>query len=114
MPYYDNPREYIDFLESTLIPDLRESGQRRLADDFEEAIYWLSRRGPHQSIRRSAGEERLRRIKKRKQSGKAQLLTKMTAPVWEKYKKGRGTKTYVQIRAQVSRSQAYKRKAKKL
>jgi len=51
---------------------------------------------------------------KRKQSGKAKLLTAMTAPVWKKYKKGSGKKTYVQIRAQVSRSQAYKRKAKKL
>ncbi len=52
--------------------------------------------------------------RKRKQSGKAKLLTAMTAPVWKKYKKGSGKKTYVQIRAQVSRSQAYKRKAKKL
>jgi len=51
---------------------------------------------------------------KRKQTGKAKLLTQMTAPVWKKYKKGNGKKTYVQIRAQVSRSQAYKRKAKKL
>jgi len=51
---------------------------------------------------------------KRKQSGKAKLLTSMTAPVWKKYKKGSGKKTYVQVRAQVSRSQAYKRKANKL
>jgi len=51
---------------------------------------------------------------KRKQSGKAKLLTSMTAPVWKKYKKGSGRKTYVQIRAQVSRSQAYKRKVKNL
>jgi len=51
---------------------------------------------------------------KRKQSGKAKLLTTMTAPVWKKYRRGNGKKTYVQIRAQVSRSQAYKRKAKKL
>jgi hypothetical protein len=51
---------------------------------------------------------------KRKQSGKAKLLTAMTAPVWKKYKKGSGKKTYVQIRAKVSRSLDYKRKAKKL
>jgi len=57
---------------------------------------------------------RKRKKPKRKQSGKAKLLTQMTAPVWKKYKKGSGRKTYVQIRAQVSRSQAYKRKAKKL
>ena len=51
---------------------------------------------------------------KRKQSGKAKILTAMTAPVWKKYKKGSGKKTYVQIRAQVSRSQAYKRKVRNL
>jgi len=51
---------------------------------------------------------------KRKQSGKAKILTAMTAPVWKKYKKGSGRKTYVQIRAQVSRSQAYKRKVRNL
>jgi hypothetical protein len=55
-----------------------------------------------------------RKKPKRKQSGKAKILTAMTAPVWKKYKKGSGKKTYVQIRAQVSRSQAYKRKVKKL
>jgi len=55
-----------------------------------------------------------RKKPKRRQTGKAKLLTSMTAPVWKKYKKGSGRKTYVQIRAQVSRSQAYKRKAKKL
>ena len=52
--------------------------------------------------------------KGRKQTGKAKILTAMTAPVWKKYKKGSGRKTYVQIRAQVSRSQAYKRKVKNL
>jgi hypothetical protein len=55
-----------------------------------------------------------RKRPKRKQSGKAKILTAMTAPVWKKYKKGSGKKTYVQIRAQVSRSQAYKRKVKNL
>tara|TARA_R110000824_G_scaffold44420_1_gene129271 strand:+ start:701 stop:1042 length:342 start_codon:yes stop_codon:yes gene_type:complete len=51
--------------------------------------------------------------RKRKQSGKAALLTKMTAPKWAKYKKGNGKKTYVDIRAQVSRSQDYKRACKR-
>lgn len=48
----------------------------------------------------------------RPQKGKAKVLTNMTAPVWKKYKKGRGKKTYVEIRAQVSKSQAYRRKVK--
>ena len=47
-------------------------------------------------------------------SSKAKLLDKMTKPVWDKYKKGRGKKTYVQIRAQVSRSQKYKKAVKRL
>jgi len=51
---------------------------------------------------------------KRKQSGKQKLLTQMTKKKWDKYKKTSGKKTYVQIRAMVSRSQEYKRKAKKL
>lgn len=54
-------------------------------------------------------------LKKRKkpQKGKAKLLTTMTAPKWNKYKKGSGKKTYVQIRAQVSRSLEYKRACKR-
>lgn len=52
--------------------------------------------------------------KKRKQSAKQKLLTEMTNKKWTQYKKGNGKKTYVQIRAMVSRSQEYKRKAKKL
>ena len=52
--------------------------------------------------------------KKRKASPKMVLLTKMTKIKWDKYKKGKGKKTYVEIRAEVSRSQAYKKKAKGL
>ncbi len=47
-------------------------------------------------------------------SPKQKLLTEMTAKKWNQYKKGSGKKSYVQIRAMVSRSQEYKRKAKKL
>lgn len=52
--------------------------------------------------------------RKRKGKGKdpQPTLTKMTAPIWKKYKKGSGKKTYFDIRAQVRRSLAYK-KAKK-
>ena len=52
--------------------------------------------------------------RKRRQSPKQKLLTEMTAKKWNQYKKGSGKKTYLQIRAMVSRSQEYKRKAKKL
>ena len=50
--------------------------------------------------------------RKMPQKGKAKILTTMTKPIWDKYKKGNGKKTYVTIRAQVSRSQAYKKKVK--
>jgi len=51
---------------------------------------------------------------KRKQSGKAKILTDMTRPVWNKYKKGNGKKTYFDIRSQVRRSNAYRKKVKNL
>lgn len=50
--------------------------------------------------------------KKRKQSGKQKILTQMAKKAWDKYKKGNGKKSYIDIRAQVSRSQAYKKKTK--
>ena len=50
--------------------------------------------------------------KRRPASPKMKLLTKMTATKWAKYSKGNGKKSYVQIRAEVSRSQAYKKKCK--
>ena len=52
--------------------------------------------------------------RKIKQTPKQKLLTQMTAKKWNKYKKGSGKKTYVEIRAQVSRTQEFKRKAKRL
>ena len=63
-----------------------------------------------------AFEERITKKKRArpKQSPKQKLLTQMTKKKWDKYKKGRGRKTYVQIRAEVSRSQAFKKKAKRL
>lgn len=56
----------------------------------------------------------IQKKRKRRQSPKQKLLTQMTDKKWRAYKKGNGKKTYVQIRAMVSRSQEYKRKAKKL
>jgi hypothetical protein len=52
--------------------------------------------------------------RKVKQSPKQKLLSAMSKKKWDKYKKGKGKKTYVQIRAEVSRSQEFKRKAKRL
>jgi len=54
------------------------------------------------------------RVVKRRQSGKQKLLSTMAGTAWTRYKRGNGKKTYIQIRAQVSRSAEYKRKAKKL
>ena len=51
--------------------------------------------------------------RKKPQTGKAKLLTTMTKKKWDKYKKGNGKKTYVEIRAQVSKSQDYKRACKR-
>lgn len=55
-----------------------------------------------------------KKMNKPKQSPKQKLLTQMTKKKWDKYKKGKGKKTYVQIRAEVSRSQLFKKKAKRL
>ena len=52
--------------------------------------------------------------RKVKQTPKQKLLTKMAKAKWNKYKKGSGKKSYVEIRAQVSRSQEFKRKSKRL
>lgn len=52
--------------------------------------------------------------RKQRQTPKQKLLTKMSKKKWDKYKKGSGKKTYVTIRAEVARSQAFKRAAKRL
>tara|TARA_R110000824_G_scaffold400554_1_gene608288 strand:- start:866 stop:1150 length:285 start_codon:yes stop_codon:yes gene_type:complete len=57
-------------------------------------------------------EDVTRKPKKRKQTGKAAILTRMTKPIWDKYKKGKGKQTYFDIRSGVSRSAAYKKKTK--
>ena len=130
LPYFDTQREFIEYLKYSLIPDLQDARGPPLwevAQDFEEAIYWMTRnwdtyaqkwgaRGPPDYLQAFSGRKPKRSKAKRKvkQSPKQQLLTKMTAAKWNKYKKGRGKKTYVEIRAEVSRSQAFKKKAKRL
>ena len=34
-------KDFIDFLQSTLIPDLRDSGLDATADDFDTAIFFM-------------------------------------------------------------------------
>ena len=82
----------------------------------------MERFGPHQEDLSFEDEKRqflgslrpnLKAVrKKRKQSGKQKILTQMAKKAWDKYKKGNGKKSYIDIRAQVSRSQAYKKKTK--
>lgn len=56
------------------------------------------------------------RKRKRTRSKKQKLLDDMASKAWKKYQKQtpNGKKTYIDIRSRVSKSQDYKRKAKKL
>lgn len=40
-PNYRGAEDFVDFLQSTLIPDLMESDKKSTAKDFREAIYWI-------------------------------------------------------------------------
>lgn len=57
-----------------------------------------------------------KRKSSKRQSPKQKLLSTMADKAWKRYKRQypKGKKTYITIRAQVSRSQEYKRKAKRL
>lgn len=65
---------------------------------------------------RMGGKPQASRRSRKKQSRKQALLHEMSQKTWKSYKRKypKGKKTYIQIRAQVSRSQAYKKKAKRL
>ena len=41
---YKTKEDFINFLENTLIPDLKRSGNDATAEDFEEAIYWITKK----------------------------------------------------------------------
>jgi hypothetical protein len=41
--HFKTKEDFINFLKNTLIPDLRRSGTNETADDFEEAIYWMTK-----------------------------------------------------------------------
>lgn len=91
-------------------------------DGFKAGIEYASTFNPMSSEFRPMREgdimpfpKQKRKIKQsRKQSPKQKLLTQLTDKKWKQYRKGSGKKTYIEIRAQVSRSQDYKRKAKRL
>ena len=95
----------------------------RVTDDWQEGYdagyetgYNAGRRQGsivRSAVPREAFRAETKRLKKkRKQSGKQKILTQMAKKAWDKYKKGNGKKSYIDIRAQVSRSQAYKKKTK--
>lgn len=93
----------------------RDSYSQGFADGVAFAREQMGVTAGDLAIQRIRGRSMLdAKPKKRKQSAKQRLLTEMTNKKWSQYKKGNGKKTYVQIRAMVSRSQEYKRKAKKL
>ena len=66
MRLFDSSAEYIEYLQTTLIPDLLESGRRSTAKDFEEAIYWITNRTTKPKI--SKAPSRVTKTKPRKQS----------------------------------------------
>lgn len=94
----------------------------RITDDWQEGYdagyesgYRAASSGQFRDgpFERAIGLAPSKKKRKKPQKGKAKLLTDMTAPKWKKYKKGNGKKTYVDIRAQVSRSQDYKKACKR-
>lgn len=41
MPSFETKEEFIEYLENTVIPDLKDESFKYTAKDFEEAVYWL-------------------------------------------------------------------------
>lgn len=44
-PNFATVGDYKEYIREVLIPDLLESGNESTAEDFEEAIYWLEKKG---------------------------------------------------------------------
>ena len=98
-----------------------EDWQEGYQDGYDTGFFDGMKQGRVQSMNMRTSKSAGRRmsnptikISKRKvpQKGKAKILTSMTKPIWDKYKKGNGKKTYIDIRAQVSRSAKYKKATK--
>ena len=83
-------------------------------DGFKQALLTITGEDRSMLPRVEDSPKERQRKRKLKQSPKQKLLTQMTKKKWDKYKKGKGKKSYVEIRAQVSRSQEFKRKSKRL
>ena len=105
--------EIVKAWDEAYFEDLREEAEGfldLLNEKFGSDMRVERRQSPLSADRATSKKSR----PKRKQSRKQKLLTTMTAKKWKTYSKGSGRKTYVEIRSQVSRSKAYKSKAKKL
>jgi len=89
------------------------AGQMHGQDSSVVATDYFNLSPAQRSVQRGTAAMRLANRKpKRKQSGKQKILTQMAKKAWDKYKKGNGKKSYIDIRAQVSRSASYKKKTK--
>ena len=85
------------------------------ADGVNSALTPMGATGRQRLVKEQIAERVLKASKpRRRKSKKVRILDEMAKKAWNKYKKGSGKKTYIQIRAQVSRSQAYKKKVKNL
>ena len=85
------------------------SEQQAYREGFEDGVAWAMRQDSPQGRqsrqfegqRGAQSDSTMRFPKKRKQSGKQKILTQMAKKAWDKYKKGNGKKSYIDIRAQV-------------
>ena len=110
--YDEGYADGMDFMKRSLMPEITALQNNLRGMSGPMGIPMGQRKGPQ---RRFKGRDSIIKQKRKvKQTPKQKLLTQMAKKKWNKYKKGRGKKTYVEIRAEVSRSQLYKRKAKRL
>jgi hypothetical protein len=42
-PNFKNAHDFVNYLLRTLIPDLKKSGMDATAEDFQEAIFWITK-----------------------------------------------------------------------
>lgn len=95
--------------------DWEEEFEERYDEGFADGFAAAKEKFQGRNARkRTPRSEKRSPKKKRRQSPKQKLLKTMTDAKWKKYKRGNGKKTWVQIRAEVSRSQLYKKKARRL
>lgn len=85
-------------------------------EPYDDEEYQEERQGFLRAIRPAMKTRLGQPRSKRRRSKKQQLLDSMAKKAWNQYKKStpNGKKTYIDIRTRVSKSQDYKRKARKL